>query len=78
MPIDIRPAVPDDADTILRFIRELAEYAREYLDAPEGPLPDADLRDRITQVELDSLCYKATMRRSTEAAKAGLERTPAN
>jgi GNAT superfamily N-acetyltransferase len=29
MPLDIRPAAPEDVPLILRFVRELAEYERE-------------------------------------------------
>ncbi len=49
----------------------LADDARKSLGAAEGPLPDADLRDRIARVELDQLCYNATLRRSADGAKAG-------
>jgi alkylation response protein AidB-like acyl-CoA dehydrogenase len=49
----------------------LLGLARHYLNAPEGPLPDAVLRDRLAQVELDGLCMGLTFRRSADAAKAG-------
>jgi alkylation response protein AidB-like acyl-CoA dehydrogenase len=48
-----------------------ADRAREALECGPGPLPDADLRDRITRLEMDNLCYKATLRRSSENARAG-------
>ena len=51
--------------------RTLADWARESLGAPTGPLPDADLRDRIARVEMDQLAYDASLRRSVESAKAG-------
>jgi alkylation response protein AidB-like acyl-CoA dehydrogenase len=51
--------------------RTLADWARASLAAPTGPLPDADLRDRIARVEMDQLAYDASLRRSVESAKAG-------
>jgi alkylation response protein AidB-like acyl-CoA dehydrogenase len=51
--------------------RSLGEWARERLGASEGPLPDADIRDRIARVEMDQLAYSASLRRSMESAKAG-------
>jgi alkylation response protein AidB-like acyl-CoA dehydrogenase len=51
--------------------RTAAELARTYLDCPEGPLNDAAVRDEITRVELDNLCYRTTLRRSADAARAG-------
>ena len=51
--------------------RSLPEFARGYLGEADGKLADPVLRDRIVQQELDSLCFGLTVRRSTEAAKAG-------
>jgi alkylation response protein AidB-like acyl-CoA dehydrogenase len=51
--------------------RTLAEWARERLGAGDGPLPDADIRDRIVRVEMDQLAFSASLRRSMETAKAG-------
>jgi alkylation response protein AidB-like acyl-CoA dehydrogenase len=47
------------------------ELARRYLDCAEGPLTDPVLRDRITQAEMDSMCFGLTVRRSADSAKAG-------
>ncbi len=49
----------------------LADDARLSLGASEGPLPDTALRERIARLELDTLCYKATLTRSADGAKAG-------
>ncbi len=49
----------------------LVELTRRYLDCAEGPLTDPVLRDRITQAEMDSMCFGLTVRRSADSAKAG-------
>ncbi|MBH81694.1 MAG: acyl-CoA dehydrogenase [Gammaproteobacteria bacterium] len=51
--------------------KTLLEVARETLDAPEGRLPDAVIRDEMVQLEMDQACYKSTFQRSADAAKAG-------
>jgi len=51
--------------------RSLSEWARERLGAGPGALPDAEIRDRIARVEIDQLAFNASLRRSTESAKAG-------
>ncbi len=52
----------------------LESLARRYigLGAESGILNDPSLRDRITQANMDLLCNKLTMRRSSEARAAGL------
>jgi acyl-CoA dehydrogenase len=47
------------------------DIARESLRAPEGKLPDATLRDDLSQLQMDRLCYGATFQRSMDTAKAG-------
>lgn len=49
----------------------LESVARRYLGGDGGPLPDAALRDRITQANMDFLCNKLTLRRSAEGMQAG-------
>lgn len=49
----------------------LAEGARPYLGELDGVLADPALRDRISQHELDDLCFGLTLRRSGEEMKAG-------
>ncbi|MBW2361891.1 MAG: acyl-CoA dehydrogenase family protein [Deltaproteobacteria bacterium] len=50
----------------------LAEQAREVLGGTPGePLPDALLRDRIAQNEMDMKAFHLTLQRSRDAAKAG-------
>jgi alkylation response protein AidB-like acyl-CoA dehydrogenase len=49
----------------------LVDIARESLDAPEGPLPDASLRDELVRIQMDRLCYRATLQRSAASARAG-------
>lgn len=51
--------------------RTLLDVARDCLQAPAGELPDAALRAEIAQIEMDQMCYQATLRKTTEAAKAG-------
>ena len=49
----------------------LIDVARASLDAPSGRLPDASLRDELAQLQMDGICYRATIERSTDAARAG-------
>ncbi len=49
----------------------LQDLARRYLGAEGEQLPDAALRDRITQANLDQLAYQLTSRRAAEAARGG-------
>jgi alkylation response protein AidB-like acyl-CoA dehydrogenase len=49
----------------------LVDVARRSLGAPEGELPDATLRDELVQLQMDRLCYGATLQRSADSAKAG-------
>jgi alkylation response protein AidB-like acyl-CoA dehydrogenase len=51
--------------------KTLVQEARAAMDAAEGPLPDAAVRDEIVQFEMDRRCYEATLQRTMEAAKAG-------
>ncbi len=51
--------------------KSLVEVARDVMRAPEGPLPEAALREELVQFEMDRLCYGATFQRSADAAKAG-------
>jgi alkylation response protein AidB-like acyl-CoA dehydrogenase len=50
---------------------ELAALARRYLDAGEGALPDAVLRDAIARSEMDTRAFGLTVQRARDAAKAG-------
>jgi acyl-CoA dehydrogenase len=48
----------------------LAESARRYLGSDEGGrLADPSLRDEVSQLELDQLCFGLTMRRAGEEAR---------
>jgi alkylation response protein AidB-like acyl-CoA dehydrogenase len=49
----------------------VVDLARRYLECEKGTLPDPILRDRITQVEMDAMCFGLTVRRSADSAKAG-------
>jgi len=50
----------------------LADEAAPYIGRGEdGRLADQNLRDRIAQHEMDSICFGLTMKRSSEAARAG-------
>jgi len=51
--------------------KSLVELAREAMRAPEGPLPEAAIREELAQWEMDRLCYGATFQRSADAAKSG-------
>ena len=55
----------------------LAETARKYIGEENGRLADPTLRDRIAQLELDTLCFGLTTRRSAETAKSGQGPGPA-
>jgi alkylation response protein AidB-like acyl-CoA dehydrogenase len=50
--------------------RSMLDVARHYLEAPEGHLADPILRDRIAQHMMDEECYRLTLRRTSEEAKA--------
>ncbi|MEE3332195.1 MAG: acyl-CoA dehydrogenase family protein, partial [Myxococcota bacterium] len=49
----------------------LVDVARRTLGAPSGRLPDPSLRDELAQLQMDGVCYRATIQRSTDAARAG-------
>jgi len=49
----------------------LVDAARRTLGAPSGRLPDPALRDELAQLQMDGVCYRATIQRSTDAARAG-------
>jgi alkylation response protein AidB-like acyl-CoA dehydrogenase len=49
----------------------LAEEARTYLGSEGERLSDPILRDKVAQLELDTLCFGLSMRRSGEESKAG-------
>ena len=49
----------------------LERLAHRYLGAEHGRLPDAPLRDCVTQANMDFLCNALTLRRSQEAVLAG-------
>jgi alkylation response protein AidB-like acyl-CoA dehydrogenase len=49
----------------------LATAARRYVGEEDGRIADPILRDRVAQLELDSLCFGLSLRRSGEEAKAG-------
>ena len=51
--------------------KSLLELARDAMRAPEGPLPEAAIREELVQFEMDRACYAATFQRSNDAAKAG-------
>ncbi len=50
---------------------QLVTLAREQLGAPDGPIPDALLRDGIVQAAMDEQCFLMTMRRVAAQMKAG-------
>jgi alkylation response protein AidB-like acyl-CoA dehydrogenase len=54
----------------------LANLAREYLGGEEGVLPDALLRDEISQCEMDDRAFALTVQRARDAAKAGHQPGP--
>jgi acyl-CoA dehydrogenase len=49
----------------------LEEIARVYLDAKEGPLPDAALRREIAQVAMDQRAHELTNERVMDAGRKG-------
>lgn len=49
----------------------LESMAKRYIGLENGILADSQLRDRITQANIDFLCNKLTLRRSADAVKAG-------
>ena len=49
----------------------MVDVARRSLGATDGPLPDAALRDELAQIQMDRVCYGATIERSTDNARAG-------
>lgn len=50
----------------------LVDVARRHLGTtPDGRLADPTLRDELTQLQMDRLCYKATLKRSSDSARAG-------
>ena len=51
--------------------RSLLQVARDASAQPEGVIPDASMRNEIAQTQMDTMCYEATLQRTTEAAKAG-------
>ncbi|MGI9329050.1 MAG: acyl-CoA dehydrogenase family protein [Pseudomonadales bacterium] len=51
--------------------KSLLEVARDSLGAATGQLPDIALRNELAQFEMDQHCYRATFRRSADAAKRG-------
>jgi alkylation response protein AidB-like acyl-CoA dehydrogenase len=52
--------------------KTLIDVARESLQSPEGPLNDPVLRDELSQLQMDRLCYGATLERSRDQARAGI------
>ncbi len=66
-----RTIIAQSRDATNREEEPLAELARRYLNAPDGPLPDAALRDRIAQADLDALANQLALRRSAERARGG-------
>ncbi len=49
---------------------ELVALARQYLEAPEGPLPDAVLRDAITRVSIEEQAFLLTLKRAAQLTRA--------
>jgi alkylation response protein AidB-like acyl-CoA dehydrogenase len=47
------------------------ELARREIGPEKGPIADGVLRDRITQVAMDAMCFGLTLRRSVDSARAG-------
>ncbi len=50
---------------------QLDDLARQYVGVSDGRILDAVLRDRITQINMDLLCNRLTMKRSAETVAAG-------
>ncbi|MEM6928315.1 MAG: GNAT family N-acetyltransferase [Myxococcota bacterium] len=58
MPVTLRPATPDDAETILAFIQALAEYERE----PDAVEVDAEtLRSQLAESHPPFFCTMAEL-----------------
>jgi alkylation response protein AidB-like acyl-CoA dehydrogenase len=55
-----------------------AEGAREYLGSDGTKLGDPVLRDKIAQLELDTLCFGLSLKRNGEESKAGKSPGPAS
>jgi alkylation response protein AidB-like acyl-CoA dehydrogenase len=51
----------------------LVEMGLQYLGEQQGAIADAVLRDQIVQSEMDSKAFALTVKRSTDAAKAGYQ-----
>jgi acyl-CoA dehydrogenase len=67
-----RAAISRIRDASLSEEEAIHEIAKRYVGLdPEGKLADPILRDRVTQVSIDFLCNKLTMRRSKDAVAAG-------
>jgi len=49
----------------------LQAIARTYVGEENGRIADPVLRDRVTQANLDRVCFGLTLRRSADAARAG-------
>ncbi|MCB9753861.1 MAG: acyl-CoA dehydrogenase family protein [Myxococcales bacterium] len=49
---------------------ELVGLAREYLGAPEGPIPDALTRDAITRVAMEEDAFLLTLERAAQLTRA--------
>jgi acyl-CoA dehydrogenase len=49
----------------------MVELARKYVGEEQGRLADAQLRDAITQLEMDQRCFLATVARNADNIKAG-------
>jgi alkylation response protein AidB-like acyl-CoA dehydrogenase len=61
-----------DGKRVVPTFHSLADMAAPYLGRDEQDrLDDAHLRDQITQLEMDGICFGLTMKRSAQAAKAG-------
>ncbi len=60
----------DTADAAQRTFWRVS--SRESLGVPEGPLGDGALRDELSQLYMDRLCYSATIERSRDQALAGI------
>lgn len=52
--------------------KSLVDVARESMRVSEGPLTDHVLRDELAQLQMDRLCYGATLDRSRDLALAGI------
>jgi alkylation response protein AidB-like acyl-CoA dehydrogenase len=49
----------------------LQSLAKQYVGEADGRIADAYLRDRISQVNMDRVCFGTTLRRSADSARAG-------